>query len=308
MSIIGEVCATCCRADQPTQHVCPSCRNRTHPLCGRPITTAEAAMDPAWNEEMVWCKRCDPLDEEHESDDDDSGGDGGKETRKKRRSYHMDPLNPLQATTIYVARHAWKEVALRIKQREPLVGEVVRLLNAGGAGKHLAAQVTKSHSRGPHAGTYRMDCPPAWKCRAVTATDIGSPAFLLVGEESEDAPFRQAQCGLLKAVSQDNNTATIAVAGGGGDFTGPVSNVRVQPVVYPYVERGQLDRSLLPFPREYSDWVIQRCGLLGGQAGVEELRARCKTMHDDLVRSSQLVPPARWSAGDGAFPLLLLPW
>lgn len=308
-----SVCFVCRDADNPTQHSCPTCRRPVHVLCGRSITGDELDGNATYRDDDVWCSECDPTKADEQQDDEHEHSDCenapvARRKKRKREQHIDDELNPLQVGVIYVIRHAWKQKAVEIQNRLPLVGELVRLRTGGDNDKGLLGQVTKLHSKGAHKGTCRVDCPPAERCQEATGEDLGKPVFLLVDEATEDAPFRQAKCGLLHSVDEATQRATIDVAGGKGRHTGPVANVRIQPVVYPYVQQGQLHRAPLPLPQEYSDLIIERCGLLGGHAGREELKRRCDAMHADLVRSSQLRALPGGGTSQVGFPLLFRPW
>ena len=145
-------------------------------------------------------------------------------------------------------------------------------LQAEGDGEAILGQITQVYKKGEHAGTYRVDCPPAEQCRVVTEADMGSPAFQLVDEATEATPFRKGKSGYLSAFREDMGTATIA-AKEFGPVLGALGSIRIPPDMHDHVERTRLVPAPFRIPDEY-DWVGERAGLAGKDPDMKSLKKR----------------------------------
>lgn len=245
-------------------------------------------------------------------DDDDGSGDGngdGNGTRKYKQRRLKRPLNHHQAAIVYTASHEWKKVELEILARGLAIGETAKLI-VGGTEAKASCIVTKYHTKGPNAETYRVLSPPPLKCRAATAGDVDKPVFVTM-QESGDAPFGMGHRGLLRSVQ--GARAVIEVRGQPVDVLAKC--VRIQPAEYPHVPRDRLERVPPQFPREYSTFVLAKCEMKPGSH--QDLTCIRKAMNKNLKRSSRAqkeLPEKRHCAESlqrrtaVAYPLILQPW
>jgi hypothetical protein len=138
-----------------------------------------AAISPAQDAEHATTPQeddgSDDDDNDADNDDDDDGsGDGngdGNGTRKYKQRRLKRPLNHHQAAIVYTASHEWKKVELEILARGLAIGETAKLI-VGGTEAKASCIVTKYHTKGPTAETYRVLSPPSqmqscysWRCR-----------------------------------------------------------------------------------------------------------------------------------------------